>query len=302
MHERHLAGWAITALWAIIANEPAAHACMPHFDFIMTEKERQEAPARCDRGEAQGCVIAFEDRHASDRSAVQWLRTQRACAHGHVAACRYILERAAPKDDEPSIYTKEYQKDELKVLGPPIVEVDPLPPDALAGGVDLALVTIRKACAERDAQACRVVTTHSLFTEDEVRRVEDGACLLGLGQCEGVAITYRDGDLACLDYRCWYMHDPDACLRLCEHADPNACATVEHARTNQRARAITRALSARCRTRDDAAACVSVWALNGAHECSRPRVPKDLLAMGIAALAKACSLGVPGLECDAAKE
>ena len=71
VHERHLAGWAITALWAIIANEPAAHACMPHFDFIMTEKERQEAPARCDRGEAQGCVIAFEDRHASDRSAVQ---------------------------------------------------------------------------------------------------------------------------------------------------------------------------------------------------------------------------------------
>jgi len=234
--------------------DPAA-ACVPSFEPVTT-RPLSEVNADCDRGDARACLRVG--------------RIVSACALGDIYACNWIL-------DDSSFRAHE-----------------------------LAVSSIISHCYGGDRWACEAVRGDD-FGPSTTAFAKDGRCLIGIaGACEGLPEPepppmadvppepppHNDfrkcrGDATCLAREC-RVGDPAACVPACAAADPSSCARLEA--NDFDPTALTRKLQPLCK-RGQTAACVSIWALNGAHVCSRRTLPAKRFATGVAALERACAQG-----------
>lgn len=242
-----------------------AKACVPDFGAVKT-RSHEERMAACEGGDALAC------RRAK--------RIVRACAMGDRFSCTWIL-------DDDSFRAQ-----------------------------DLALLVIRAHCYTGDGWACTIMRDDARFTASEHLSAEEGRCLFGVaGVCEGMPEAEEPvvveefptpttapedfnvcrGDADCLARVCSVHGRHEACVAACRAADPSSCALLESSDFDPTP--LTRKLEPRCR-KGETAACVSIWALNGAHVCSRAMMPPERFAIGRRGLERACAQGWESYDCD----
>lgn len=258
-----IASWGLSALcvFTLVGQDATASACVPHFAPV-TILTRPEALAACEQGDMMGC------RRAK--------LTIRACAMGDVRSCVRIL-------DDDSFRAHE-----------------------------LALSAIRTHCFAGNDWACDRLTYDTRFDAPTKVFATHGRCLIGIaGACQGFPEPKDDdliqadleppttdiaqcrGEGACLARIC-YFHGL-GCLEACATADPSSCALLEGPSFD--AGPLTKTLAAQCR-KGKTASCVSVWALNGAHVCSRSQLSPERFRKGLQALEQACRQGWDNDICD----
>lgn len=242
-------------LTAGVAHLDQAAACVPSFEPVTT-RPLSELNADCDSGDAKACLRVG--------------RVVSACAFGDLYACNWIRNQDGFRAHE------------------------------------LAVSSIIASCYGGDPWACEAMERED-FGPSTTAFAKAGRCLIGIaGACEGFPEPepppfadappepppHNDfkkcrGDATCLAREC-RGGDPAACAPACAAADPSSCALLEADDFDPSA--LTRKLQPLCK-RGQTAACVSIWALNGAHFCSRRKLPAKRFTTGVAALERACAQG-----------